>query len=90
MNDTATKNNAGDRLAAANSAAMGTTMPTVTLPGGERVQTGTVGALIINIRLYDELLSRSNVDRQRKEELEEMMSASLPVLTRAGAHKCIL
>ncbi|KAF1939240.1 hypothetical protein EJ02DRAFT_457097 [Clathrospora elynae] len=75
----------GDKLAALNSAVMGTTMPTVILPDGQRVQTGTVGALIINIKLYDELLSQSSVDDdERRAELEAMMAASLPVLKKAG------
>ncbi|KAH7372276.1 hypothetical protein BKA66DRAFT_175859 [Pyrenochaeta sp. MPI-SDFR-AT-0127] len=72
-----------DKLAALNSATMGTVMPVVTLPDGQRVQTGTVGALIINIKHYDELMSRPNIDHGRKIELEEMLAASLPVLKRA-------
>ncbi|OAL44142.1 hypothetical protein IQ07DRAFT_592578 [Pyrenochaeta sp. DS3sAY3a] len=77
-------NNAGDKLAALNSAAMGTTMPVVTLPDGQKVQTGTVGALIIHISHYDELLSLPNPNAQRKSELESMMAASLPVLRKAN------
>lgn len=73
-----------DKLAALNSATMGTNMPVVTLPDGQKVQTGTVGALIINIKLYDELISQSNVDNERKAELESMMAASLPVLKKAS------
>jgi hypothetical protein len=80
-------NAAGDKLAALNSAAMGTTMPVVTLPDGQRVQTGTVGALIINIKLYDELLGQADVDSERKAELETMIAASLPVLTKAGKYR---
>lgn len=76
--------NAGDKLAALNSAAMGTIMPVVTLPDGQKVQTGTVGALIINISHYDELLSLPNPNAQRKSELESMMAASLPVLRKAS------
>jgi hypothetical protein len=76
--------NTGDKLADLNSAAMGTTMPVVTLPNGERVQTGTVGALIINIKHYDELLGQPNVDQERKAELETMLAASLPVLRKAS------
>ncbi|KAF1842721.1 uncharacterized protein K460DRAFT_133460 [Cucurbitaria berberidis CBS 394.84] len=73
-----------DRLATFNSAAMGTTMPVVTLPDGQRVQTGTVGALIINIKLYDELMGQSKVDQERKAELETMITASVPVLRMAN------
>ena len=76
----------GDKLAAFNSAAMGTTMPVVTLPDGQRVQTGTVGALIINIKLYDELMKQPVIDYERKAELEAMMAASLPVLKKASKY----
>ena len=79
-----------DKLAALNSATMGTTMPVVTLPDGQRVQTGTVGALIINIKLYDELMSRPEVDNERKVELESMMATSLPVLKKAGKYTTTL
>ena len=73
-----------DKLAALNSAAMGANMPVVTLPDGQKVQTGTVGALIINIKLYDELMGHSDFNNERKAELEFMMAASLPVLKRAS------
>ncbi|CAO2656599.1 Nn.00g054020.m01.CDS01 [Neocucurbitaria sp. VM-36] len=78
------KEDTNDKLAALNSAAMGTSMPVVTLPDGQKVQTGTVGALIINIKLYDELLRRSDADNERKVELKNMMAASLPVLKRTS------
>lgn len=71
-----------DKLAALNSAAMGISMPVVALPDGQRVQTGTIGTLIINIKHYDELMSQLKVDNERKVELEDMMAASLPVLKR--------
>ncbi|KAJ4288186.1 hypothetical protein N0V90_012203 [Kalmusia sp. IMI 367209] len=59
-------------------------MPVVTLPDGSKVQTGTVGALLVNIREYDQLVSGAVVDVGRKQELEEKMAASMPVLKKAG------
>ena len=60
-------------------------MPIVTLPDGSKVQTGTVGALIVNIRTYDELLDQgSSADQGKKKELEDRMTASLPLLNKAG------
>ncbi|KAL6702473.1 hypothetical protein ACN47E_001628 [Coniothyrium glycines] len=73
-----------DMLATVNSAAMGTNMPVVTLPDGARVQTGTVGALIIHIKQYDELVKQPTADNVEKSQLEAKMAASLPVLRRAG------
>lgn len=75
-----------DQLAAVNSATMGTTMPVVTLPDGQKVQTGTVGALIINIKLYDELMGQPDVNNERKLELESMLAAALPVLKKASKY----
>lgn len=75
---------AGDNLEAVNSATLGTTMPVVTLPDGIKIQTGTFGALIVNIRIYDELLSQSSVDETTKRELEEKLSASMPILKKSG------
>lgn len=74
----------GDNLAAINSATLGTTMPVVTLPDGTKVQTGTVGALIVNIRNYDKIVSQSNVDEKEKHALEASLAASMPVLKKAG------
>ena len=76
--------NTGKDLAAVNSAVMGAVMPEVVLPDGQKVQTGTVGALIINIKRYDALMGQTEVDNKRKEELEAMMAAALPVLKMAG------
>lgn len=73
-----------DSLAALNSATLGTHMPVVTLPDGSKVQTGTVGALLINIREYNQLMSGSSIDEAKKKDLEEKMSASMPVLKKAG------
>lgn len=73
-------------LAALNSATLGTTMPMVVLPDGQRVPTGTVGALIINIRLYDQMMCGPDVGIHWKSELETRMAASVPVLNKAGKY----
>ncbi|KAF2252832.1 hypothetical protein BU26DRAFT_547488 [Trematosphaeria pertusa] len=73
-----------DNLAAINSATIGTAMPVVILPDGQKVQTGTVAALLINIRAYDELVSGSNPDEGKMNEMEARMAASLPVLKKVG------
>ena len=59
-------------------------MPVVTLPDGFKIQTGTVGALLVNIREYNQLVSNSPVDGTKKKELEDKMVASMPVLKKAG------
>jgi hypothetical protein len=59
-------------------------MPVVTLPNGQKVQTGTVGALLVNIKSYDEIMGKAPVDERRKQELEEKMSASLQLLKPVG------
>lgn len=76
-----------DSLAALNSATLGTNMPVVTLPDGSKIQTGTVGALLVNIREYNQLVSDSTVDETKKKELEDRMVASMPVLKKAGAFR---
>ncbi|KAF2654204.1 hypothetical protein K491DRAFT_717377 [Lophiostoma macrostomum CBS 122681] len=74
-----------DTLQNINSATLGAQMPIVTLPDGSKVQTGTVGALIVNIRTYNELIARGpNADEKTKTELEGKMAASLPLLKKAG------
>ncbi|KAF2187134.1 hypothetical protein K469DRAFT_705693 [Zopfia rhizophila CBS 207.26] len=76
---------ASSNLASINSATLGVNMPIVTLPDGSKAQTGTVGALLVNIKAYDELAGQeSNVDQAKKEELEARMTASLPLLKRVG------
>lgn len=74
----------GDNLAAINSATLGTNMPIVTLPNGEKIQTGTIGALLINIKAYDELIRQKSEDGKEKFILEAKMATSMPVLKKAG------
>ncbi|KAK2594462.1 hypothetical protein QQS21_007808 [Conoideocrella luteorostrata] len=52
--------------------------PVVTLPNGDKLPTGTVGALLINIKAYDA------GDEQRRKELEPAIRASIPVLRKVG------
>ncbi|KAI4861000.1 hypothetical protein F4820DRAFT_452340 [Hypoxylon rubiginosum] len=79
-----TKPNAvsGSKLAALNSATLGAEMPQITLPDGSKVQTGTVGALLINIRAYNE--AHKAGDKDKIALLEQAMSATLPLLDKVG------
>ncbi|KAI0597750.1 hypothetical protein F4775DRAFT_592985 [Biscogniauxia sp. FL1348] len=69
-------------LAALNSATLGATFPEITLADGSVVQTGTVGALLINIRAYN--AAHAAEDGAKKAQLEESFRASLPLLHRVG------
>ncbi|KAI2607054.1 uncharacterized protein GGS25DRAFT_317082 [Hypoxylon fragiforme] len=71
-----------DKLAALNSATLGVEMPQITLPDGSKVQTGTVGALLVNIRAYNEAHSTGGLEK--KTQLEALMRATLPLLDRVG------
>lgn len=82
----ADENAQGAHLAALNSTALGTLMPTVTLPDGQKVQTGTIGALIVHIKEYDQIMQNTPVDVSRKRELEGAIAAALPVLKKAGTY----
>jgi hypothetical protein len=74
-----------DSLATINSATLGAYMPIVTLPGGQKVRTGTVGSLLVNIEAYDGLAAqRETEDEEKKAELEARMAASLPLLKQVG------
>ncbi|KAI1386748.1 uncharacterized protein F4822DRAFT_325545 [Hypoxylon trugodes] len=72
----------GSKLAALNSATIGVEMPQITLPDGSKVQTGTVGALLINIRAYNE--AHKAGDTAMTAALEEAMRATLPLLDKVG------
>ncbi|XXG98891.1 hypothetical protein Hte_005222 [Hypoxylon texense] len=82
MAENNTNNDSGSKLAALNSATLGTEMPQITLPDGTKVQTGTVGALLINIRAYNEAYEAGNKDKMGI--LEEAMRATLPLLDKVG------
>ncbi|KAI1137784.1 hypothetical protein F5Y05DRAFT_62032 [Hypoxylon sp. FL0543] len=72
----------GSKLAALNSATLGVEMPQITLPDGSKVQTGTVGALLINIRAYNEAHRAGEKDKMAA--LEEAMRTTLPLLDKVG------
>lgn len=81
-----------DALANLNSATLGANMPVITLPDGQKVQTGTVGALLVNIKKYDAMVESANsAPAQDKttlqteiEEMEQKFHAALPLLLRVG------
>ncbi|KAI2620621.1 hypothetical protein GGS26DRAFT_302889 [Hypomontagnella submonticulosa] len=78
----ADNSDSGSRLAALNSVTLGAKMPQITLADGTKLQTGTVGALLINIRSYNE--AHKAGDRAKMEQLKEAMRATLPLLDRVG------
>ena len=40
----------------------GNTLPVVTLPDGSKIQTGTVGGLTVNIKLYDRVVKSEPIE----------------------------
>jgi hypothetical protein len=54
------------------------TFPIITLPDGRKVPTGTVGALLVNIKAYDE------GNEERRAELEPAIQAAIPTLVKVG------
>lgn len=52
--------------------------PIVTLPNGQKVPTGTVGALLVNIQTYD-----ASEESQRK-QIEPALRAAIPILQKVG------
>jgi hypothetical protein len=70
-----------ESLQETNNKTLGTTagtFPIVTLPDGRKVPTGTVGALLVNIKLYDE------GNKERRAELEPAIQSAIPTLTKVG------
>lgn len=62
-------------------------MPVITLGNGQKVPTGTIGALFMNIKTYDAVVANKDNDPQADEklrELEGMFRAALPVMRRVG------
>ncbi|KAJ8129251.1 hypothetical protein O1611_g4382 [Lasiodiplodia mahajangana] len=72
----------GSSLSDVNSAALGAKFPEITLPDGTKVQTGTVGALLINIRTYN--AAHAAGDTAKTQALESSFKAALPLLDRVG------
>ena len=54
-------------------------LPAVTLPDGSKVQTGTVGALLVNIKLYDRVCAG---------EMVEGLSCPFPMHSAVGPALC--
>ncbi|KAJ2965717.1 hypothetical protein NQ176_g10482 [Zarea fungicola] len=74
-----------DDLQAINNKTLGTSagsFPVVTLPNGERIPTGTVGALLVNIAAYD--AAAASGDEATLATLEEAIRAAVPVLRKVG------
>ncbi|EHA23126.1 hypothetical protein CBS63078_4679 [Aspergillus niger] len=75
-------NPAAADLVALNSSTLGTAMPEVTLPDGSKVQTGTVGALLVNIRAYND--AHAAGDKVKMDTLRMALRAAIPLLTKVG------
>ena len=61
--------------------------PIVTLPSGQKIPTGTIGTLLYNIRLYDDLKSKSEPSEDEQAELSKLetkMRATIPILEKVG------
>lgn len=70
-----------DSLQDINNRALGTSaksFPIVTLPNGDQLPTGTVGALLVNIKAYDA------GDEEQRKALEPAIRAAIPVLRKVG------
>ncbi|KAI0099102.1 hypothetical protein GGR51DRAFT_536710 [Nemania sp. FL0031] len=75
-------NDSGSALSDVNSSALGAKFPEITLPDGSKVQTGTVGALLINIRTYN--TAHAAGDTAKTQALEASFKAALPLLDKVG------
>jgi hypothetical protein len=62
-------------------AGAGQTFLEIALADGTKVQTGTVGALLHNIRLYDGLPEDATIER---EQLEKDLKLAIPTLEKVG------
>ncbi|KAJ6786612.1 hypothetical protein PWT90_08200 [Aphanocladium album] len=74
-----------DSLQAINNKTLGTaagSFPVVTLPSGDTVPTGTVGALLVNIKAYDAAADAG--DQVAQEALAVAIRAAVPVLQKVG------
>ncbi|OTA99781.1 hypothetical protein M426DRAFT_324851 [Hypoxylon sp. CI-4A] len=78
----ANKTDDESKLAALNSATLGAQMPQITLADGSKVQTGTVGAMLINIRAYNAAQKAGELDKLPP--LEEALRVTLPLLDKVG------
>ncbi|OAA69724.1 hypothetical protein ISF_02994 [Cordyceps fumosorosea ARSEF 2679] len=74
-----------ESLQAINNKTLGTSadaFPVVTLPNGDKVPTGTVGALLVNIRAYDDAAAAGDATAQ--DTLAAAIRAAVPVLQKVG------
>ncbi|EGX96991.1 hypothetical protein CCM_01650 [Cordyceps militaris CM01] len=74
-----------ESLQAINNKTLGTSadaFPVVTLPSGEKVPTGTVGALLVNVRAYDAAAAAGDIAAQ--DVLAGAIAAAVPVLRKVG------
>ncbi len=74
-----------ESLQAINNKTLGTSagsFPVVKLPSGETIPTGTVGALLVNIRAYDAAAAAGDAGAQ--DTLEAAIRAAVPVLHKVG------
>ncbi|KAJ3474408.1 hypothetical protein NLG97_g9861 [Lecanicillium saksenae] len=74
-----------DGLQAINNKTLGTaagSFPVVTLPNGEKIPTGTVGALLVNIKAYDAATAAGDLATQ--DALAAAIRAAVPVLQKVG------
>lgn len=70
-----------EQLQATNNKTLGTAagaFPIITLPDGRKVPTGTVGALLVNIKTYDES------DGAQRAAIKESMRSAIPTLFKVG------
>lgn len=70
-----------EALQETNNKSLGTsagTFPIITLPDGRKVPTGTVGALLVNIKAYDE------GSEEQRAELEPALRSAIPTLHKVG------
>ncbi|KAI0444135.1 hypothetical protein F4803DRAFT_280404 [Xylaria telfairii] len=69
-------------LSDVNSTTLGAKFPEITLPDGSKVQTGTVGALLVNVRAYN--TAHAAGDTAKVQALEASLKAALPLLDKVG------
>ncbi|KAI3332141.1 hypothetical protein HD806DRAFT_183972 [Xylariaceae sp. AK1471] len=74
--------NGSATLSDMNSATLGAKFPEITLPDGSKVQTGTVGALLVNIRMYN--AAHAAGDTAKTHAIEASFKAALPLLDKVG------
>ncbi|KAI3337889.1 hypothetical protein F4824DRAFT_500136 [Ustulina deusta] len=81
-NTSSGSSSSNNALADVNSATLGAKFPEITLPDGSKVQTGTVGALLVNIRAYNAAHAASDTAKTRV--LEASFEVALPLLDKVG------